>query len=217
MSRRYALSRPIRTYFTGISRGDPIDRASPGPVEVAGQGVRSHRCVRQRPDHQMRAGRNTVQTLGGQVAQPSLDPITSHRVADRLGNNESHLNRWVFRAPGGVHHHSRTADADTAANGPPEVVRAAHPRGARQHGGNDPDRRRSGGQGFATLAATCRQDGATRTGTHPQTEPMGTATAPVARLESALAHGITPNIFVSGSTPGQRRRGRTIAAKTATC
>lgn len=40
----------------------------------------------------------------------------------------------------------------------------------------------------ATLAATVRDDGATSTGTHAQTESMGFGATPVVRLKRALTH-----------------------------
>jgi hypothetical protein len=55
--------------------------------------------------------------------------------------------------------------------------------------------RMSGGQAAAALAAPGRNDGAAGAGPHPQTEAVGTAATPIARLECALAHGKTPTIF----------------------
>jgi hypothetical protein len=50
----------------------------------------------------------------------------------------------------------------------------------------------SGGQLLAAFAPAGGQDGPARTSPHPMAEAMGTAAAPVARLERALAHGKAP-------------------------
>lgn len=57
----------------------------------------------------------------------------------------------------------------------------------------------SGRQLCATLAAASRKDAAAGTGAHAGTETVGAAAAPVAGLESALGHGISPSwSFVVG-------------------
>jgi hypothetical protein len=50
----------------------------------------------------------------------------------------------------------------------------------------------SGGQLLAAFAPAGGQDGPARSSPHPMAEAMGTAAAPVARLERALAHGKAP-------------------------
>jgi len=50
----------------------------------------------------------------------------------------------------------------------------------------------SGGEFVAPLATTRREDGAARTGPHPQPEAMRLGPAPVVRLEGPLAHQKTP-------------------------
>ena len=74
------------------------------------------------------------------------------------------------------------------------------------------ERECSGGELGATLAAAGGQDRATGAGPHPQPEAVGAAAAPVARLEGALAHGRTPQVFDLEvgrplEDPARRRRG----------
>lgn len=52
----------------------------------------------------------------------------------------------------------------------------------------------SAGEADAALTTTGRKDGAPGAGSHPETEAMGAAATPVARLESALAHAMTPKM-----------------------
>lgn len=53
---------------------------------------------------------------------------------------------------------------------------------------------RSGGQAGATLATAGRQDCATGTRTHTETEAVGLRTTTVVRLEGALAHSGAPEM-----------------------
>lgn len=57
----------------------------------------------------------------------------------------------------------------------------------------------SAGEANAALTTTGRDDCAAGAGTHPETEAMGAAATPVARLESALAHASAPKFVIFGS------------------
>jgi len=76
----------------------------------------------------------------------------------------------------------------------------------------------SGGQSGAALATPCRNYATAGAGPHPQTETMGTAATPIARLERALAHGKATKpsewstIQVRCSHGTHRRRGGQVAA-----
>ena len=61
----------------------------------------------------------------------------------------------------------------------------------------------SGGQGLASLAAPTGDDGAARTGAHPQPEAVHACATPVVRLEGplALGHGCLSSIHMTAAPP----------------
>src|SRR5215218_9211070 len=74
----------------------------------------------------------------------------------------------------------------------PEILCATHSQRSGQH---VVDRSGSAGQAGAALMTPGRNNGAARAGPHPQTETMGTAATPIARLERALAQRKNSHIF----------------------
>jgi hypothetical protein len=74
----------------------------------------------------------------------------------------------------------------TVFDGVSEIRRPCHPVSSREHWRATV---RSGGQRLAALAAPPRHDGTAGAGTHTQPETVHSGTAPVVRLEGALALG----------------------------
>ena len=88
-----------------------------------------------------------------------------------------------------VHDEVTPPDSMAAAHRPGEVCVVMQPMWLRQHPSVRTRRYRSGGQCVAALTATRRNDCATRTGPHPETEAVNTRAASVVRLERPLALG----------------------------
>ena len=89
----------------------------------------------------------------------------------------------------GVQDQQSTGGSTTATGRRTEVGSVGEPVLTRQQGqGPGGERLASGREALAALAAAICQDGATRTGAHPQAEAVGLVPAPVVRLEGSLAH-----------------------------
>lgn len=118
-------------------------------------------------------------------AQPPLDEVAGHRISDCFRNDKTDHGRSATLAEGEVvDDHGRSSGAHTFANRPTEVGRTPKAVRRRKH--------RSGGELDAALTTACGEDGAAGTGRHAGAEAVGLRTAPVVRLESPLAHEITP-------------------------
>jgi hypothetical protein len=89
-----------------------------------------------------------------------------------------------------VHDKVTPPDPMAAAHRPGEVSVMMQPIRLRQHLSiRVRGRRKSGGQLVAALATARRNDGASRTGTHPETEAVNSRATSVVRLERPLALG----------------------------
>src|SRR6478609_7983651 len=106
----------------------------------------------------------------------TTNPTRYARAEELLAGSTS---RWTTRPPDADRRPERT----TAENSSDVCSRLPEGSIACPAGGP------SGRQLDATLAAASSQDGAARTGPHPQPETVGLRTAAVVRLEGALAHG----------------------------
>jgi hypothetical protein len=123
----------------------------------------------------------------GEMPQPPLHPITRNSVPHSTTDHKSHTRPIIQWAS--MNHQRGPTYAYATPGDLPEVLRAPHSQRSRQHALNRPASCR---QARAALTTAARNDGAARAGPHPQTKTMGTAAAPIARLERALAHGRTP-------------------------
>jgi hypothetical protein len=129
---------------------------------------------------------------GGEMPQASLDPISRDCIANRAADDKANacpIIEMRLIKTSSMNHQRGSTHPDPSPGYLPEVLGAPHSQRSRQH---RVDRPASGGQAGAALATPGRNDGAAGAGPHPQTETMGTAATPIARLERALAHGRTP-------------------------
>lgn len=145
-------------------------------LELAMSGAR--KC----PDHHSCTAGNRADPIAHQVTQTSLDPIAVVGRTDLLGHDETD-GRDVRRFDRSTHvdDEVRLNTLATTTDRLAEHLTVAHAVHARQHA-------ESGRQLVATLATTRRQDRATRTRTHAETEAVLLGAAAVVRLVGALAH-----------------------------
>lgn len=139
------------------------------------------------------------------MTQAAGHTVSNHRVAHRLADDQSEAwpayadqrAGWITMSsihvhdsviPVGEHVYDEISPPDSlaAAHRPGEVGTMMQPIRLRQH----PSVRGGSGSEFgAALAATRRNDGATRTGAHPETEAVDARPTTVVRLERPLALG----------------------------
>ena len=185
-------------------------------VQVGGQLCRGSRGGRgERTHDQDSAGRQGGEPVADQGAQAAGHGVADHGTSHGLADDEPSP-RDVSR---GFHlkvdDQLRTGAASSAAHCRAEVSATSHAVPAGQH--DLSDRGRSGGELRAALAATRGEDGAARTGPHPQPKTVRLGPAPVVRLEGALAHEDAPRGKMGRRrldwsrpprTPAARRRSR---------
>ena len=147
--------------------------------------------------------RRMREPLTSQMAEPALDPVAGHGLANRLGDNKTQLfaGRRLKRPAQRVH------DQGGRYTRTPAVRYDESPPSCSSSRAWATRRRPVQADSGATLAPPGGKDGAAGAGPHPQTKAMGTAATPVARLESTLGHGRTP-IFLSGDSDSRRLCGR---------
>lgn len=155
-------------------------------------------------DDQLAAGRQPVQALSAQVAEPALDPMAGHGVPDRAADHEAHPGRESARTARVVdemHHQGVAATAPAVARDTAQVGAAAEAMRLREHGreGTGAESRAvepegSDSEALAALATTGGQDGASGAGAHAQPEAVHLVAAAVVRLVRTLAHELSPMV-----------------------
>lgn len=163
------------------------------------------------PDHHQ-DGWGLLDQRNDKMPQATLHPVAGDGVAHGLGHNKAHPGRGALVVPlvrrgwqPSCMHDKRGAGRPSATSRDVlELGRRGHPILDGQHPNS------SGGQLGAALATTGGQDGATGAGAHAGAEAVGTATATVARLEGALAHGdysLTTRRWTAAPTADRMARG----------
>lgn len=165
------------------------------------------------------------------MTQAAGHPVSNHRGAHRLADNQSEpwpananqrsgccrivlssirAHNSVIPVHKRVYDQISPPDSLAAAHRPGEVGTMMQPIRLRQH--PSVRKRRSGSEGFAALAATRGNDGATRTGPHPETEAVNTRPTTVVRLERPLALGHGQHSSSRWAPVGTRSMGITYFA-----
>jgi hypothetical protein len=175
----------------------------PGGSEIGRHLGRLARRSRQRAYHNSNPGRGVAHVGSSEMAQAAPHPIPQDRIADSAIDDEANeragagptlglflVRRILARNARGMNDQRGSTYPNPTPGRTAEVLRTTHSQRSRQHVWSIVDG--SPGQATATLATPGRDDGAARTGPHPQTKAVGTAATPIARLERALAHGKTP-------------------------
>ncbi len=142
------------------------------------------------------------------MTQAAGHPVSNHRGAHRLADNQSEprpadandrsgcyrstvsfvsAHNSVIPVHERVYDQISPPDSLATAHRPGEVGTMMQPIRLRQH--PSVRKRGSGSEGSAALAATRRDDGATRTGAHPEAEAVNPRPTTVVRLERPLALG----------------------------
>ena len=121
-----------------------------------------------------------------------LTRLRRHRVPDRLGDDETHPDSRVVAPPTGrrartsVGRPTRTP-AGSVGGSPPACAAGT------RAGSTDAQPRRLRPTAWRDPCGGGRRGSRDRRGWHAETEAVGTAATPVARLEGALAHGSSPS------------------------
>jgi hypothetical protein len=159
----------------------------PGGSKICRELSRITRCSRQRAYHNSGPGRSIGNLSRSEMPQSPLDPIAHDGIPNRSINNKA--NACSVIQLGSMNNERRPAYPYATPGCLPEILCAAHSQRSGQHAEGGPH---SAGQPGAAFTTPGRNNGAACAGPHPQTETMGTAASPIARLERALAHGRTP-------------------------
>lgn len=133
------------------------------------------------------------------MSKSTLHDITSNRIADILGDDKTDQGLGIIAPVEQVRNQQWPTRSTPTSYDVSEVITSCQAIGGTQHE-NPRAIIGSRSQTVAALATTRGQDGATRTGAHPQPEAMGLVTAPVVRLESTLAHDcMSTNLYCDKS------------------